>query len=199
MSYIEMDNFIFKKYKGEKYYYCSKIKKRLHRYVWEKNNGCIPKGYHIHHIDGNVDNNSIGNLELISAGEHLSSHSKKRCKKELLNILFEKAIPKSKEWHGSKEGIEWHKKHFEKNREKILVEKKYICKHCGVEYKSTQKNTLFCSRKCNSAYKRKENVYTKVCKCEVCDKEFTTNKYRSAKTCSRKCASILSYKSRGGI
>lgn len=33
------------------YYQNSTIHKSLHRFVWEENNGVIPKGYEIHHID----------------------------------------------------------------------------------------------------------------------------------------------------
>jgi len=41
-----------------------------HRYVWELANGQIPKGCHIHHIDGNKANNNISNLECILGTEH---------------------------------------------------------------------------------------------------------------------------------
>ena len=51
--------------------------KQLHRAVWEYYNGTIPEGYHIHHIDGNIDNNDISNLECVQAWEHLSCHAKK--------------------------------------------------------------------------------------------------------------------------
>ena len=49
----------------------------LHREVWEKQNGKIQKGFHIHHKDHNKDNNNISNLELIEEKEHLSKHTKK--------------------------------------------------------------------------------------------------------------------------
>ncbi len=35
-----------------------------HRYIWRKNNGEIPKGYMIHHKNGQVHDNRIENLEL---------------------------------------------------------------------------------------------------------------------------------------
>lgn len=41
-----------------------------HRIVWENYNGKIPKGYVVHHKDGNRQNNDINNLELLSKLDH---------------------------------------------------------------------------------------------------------------------------------
>ena len=43
---------------------------RIHRLVYENFAGEIPKGYHIHHKDGNKQNNMITNLEALSPKEH---------------------------------------------------------------------------------------------------------------------------------
>lgn len=43
---------------------------RLHRYIWEKYNGPIPKNHIIHHIDFNKENNSIENLQCMTHSEH---------------------------------------------------------------------------------------------------------------------------------
>lgn len=51
---------------------------QLHRYVWEQNNGPIPKGYIVHHINGNKLDNRIENLSCISQKEHNLIHSKDR-------------------------------------------------------------------------------------------------------------------------
>ena len=47
-----------------------------HRLVWEQHNGEIPKGYQIHHINGDKLDNRIENLEMISNSEHQKQHSK---------------------------------------------------------------------------------------------------------------------------
>jgi hypothetical protein len=47
---------------------------KLHRVIWEQHYGKIPKGYQIHHIDGNKLNNHISNLKLISMSEHSRLH-----------------------------------------------------------------------------------------------------------------------------
>lgn len=49
--------------------------KLLHRLIFEECNGLIPKGYDIHHIDGNKLNNNIENLEMLPHEEHMALHS----------------------------------------------------------------------------------------------------------------------------
>jgi len=46
-----------------------------YRKLWEiANNTVIPKGYHIHHIDGNHSNNNLNNLMCVSPEEHYNIH-----------------------------------------------------------------------------------------------------------------------------
>jgi hypothetical protein len=47
----------------------------IHRKVWIENNGEIPKGYIIHHKDGNKYHNDLDNLELLTYKEHRNIHS----------------------------------------------------------------------------------------------------------------------------
>ena len=47
----------------------------LHRYIWEKYNGKIPKGYEVHHKDKNRINYDINNLELIETELHHRLHA----------------------------------------------------------------------------------------------------------------------------
>lgn len=49
----------------------------LHRFVWEKHYGKIPKGYEVHHKDENKHNYSIDNLILIESKEHHRYHALK--------------------------------------------------------------------------------------------------------------------------
>ena len=50
---------------------------REHRFIYKQLFGDIPKGYVIHHKDGNKLNNQISNLELKSLSDHVSYHSSK--------------------------------------------------------------------------------------------------------------------------
>lgn len=62
--------------RGHGYYEKSTgLRELMHRYVWEKSNGKIPKGYDIHHRDRNKANNQIDNLELIKHDEHAKKYS----------------------------------------------------------------------------------------------------------------------------
>jgi len=45
-----------------------------HRFVWRKNFGEIPKGFVIHHKNGNKKDNRIENLECLSILEHEKKH-----------------------------------------------------------------------------------------------------------------------------
>lgn len=48
----------------------------IHRDVWKYHNGDIPKGYDIHHIDGDKANNQIENLQCLTRKEHRKLHGK---------------------------------------------------------------------------------------------------------------------------
>jgi len=64
-----------------------KITNLLQRYVWEMERGKIPKGWDIHHLDGDKTNNIVTNLECLSKADHTKKYSphcngtKHNCKK----------------------------------------------------------------------------------------------------------------------
>lgn len=67
----------YKIYEAEKGYlhiWCNGKNTPLHVYVWEEVNGSKPDGYDIHHVDGNVKNYSLSNLELVSKIDHKRIH-----------------------------------------------------------------------------------------------------------------------------
>lgn len=195
IQYIEKTKYAyFNGYKFTKddktgYYLSSTIngkRYRLHRYVWEYYNGAIPKGYHVHHKDHNKNNNELSNLELLTIKEHRKRHSEEmseELKEKYRKNLNKNARPKANEWHKSKEGREWHKKQYKislGNRKKQL----FICEYCGKEYeKINNGENKFCSKKCQSAFRRKSGVDNIERICLKCNKPFMTNKYGTTKYC----------------
>lgn len=73
-------------------------KEAVHRVVWRYFNGDIPEGYQIDHIDGNVYNNLIDNLQCIPAAsnKHLGTSSLyKNNKSGMTGVLWDS---KSEKW-----------------------------------------------------------------------------------------------------
>ena len=181
-----------------KYQYYREVgnfKNLMHRYVWEFYNGKIPKGYEIHHKDGDHSNNTIENLQCLSKAEHLKFHSETLSEEKrewYRNNLAEKARPKASEWHKSKEGSKWHTEHIMKQREKGAFEKNLVCVNCGKEFIGEKRGeNAYCSNACKSAYRRKMGLDLVPAICTCCGKYFKTNKFKPAKTCSRSCANRM--------
>lgn len=42
-----------------------------HIYLWEEANGSLPRGWHIHHINGNKQDNRLENLHAMPSREHM--------------------------------------------------------------------------------------------------------------------------------
>lgn len=55
-------------------YFMTEDKISLHRYLYTKHNGPIPKGHLIHHKDENPRNNHIDNLQCVTKKEHNIIH-----------------------------------------------------------------------------------------------------------------------------
>lgn len=188
-GYGTIDNIKFKKDKKTGYYLSGVVngkRVRLHRYVWEKYNGKIPKGYDIHHIDHNKDNNEINNLEIISSRTHKKIHGIEMTEEQRerrRKNLNENARPKAIEWHKSDRAKEFHKEQYKVSLG-ALKPIKLICEYCGKEYYKVSCGTnRFCSNNCKSAYRRKSGVDNETRKCIKCGKEYTCNKYSCRKMC----------------
>lgn len=170
-------------------------RKRLHVYVWELIHGEIPKGYQVHHIDHDKNNNEPENLALLTVAEHRKIHSQERTEEQLERMrrnVAENVRPKAIEWHKSAAGRAWHAEVAKKNSEKWEY-RTYTCTYCGKEFQSRklQRNskTSFCSNNCKSAYRRKMGYDNVTRKCIFCGGEFIVNKYAKTQRC-KKCKYI---------
>lgn len=170
----------------------------MHRYVWEYYNCPIPKGYHIHHKDGNKANNDISNLELLKGTEHWKLHGKLLTDEERewrrQNVVTN-AVPKAVEWHKSEEGKLWHKEQYQKTKEALHRVETHVCLHCGCEYEGSP-NSKFCSNRCKSAYRRESGIDKIERHCVICGNIFTTDMYRNAVCCSRSCGAKYQHQKR---
>lgn len=192
-----VDGYKFRKDKKSGYYLSSKkigvSRVRLHRYMWEKHHGKIPKGFEVHHIDENKDNNEINNLELLTKDKHLAWHSENVPVAVRLKQLdnLEIAREKSVDWHKSEKGKLWHSE-MAKSSWKKRTPIKYKCEYCGEDFESLKNNnTKFCSPTCRNTFRVKSGVDDEIRSCIVCGDKFSINKYRKTKTCTRSCASKL--------
>lgn len=189
-------------YKGEKFwlqssgrYYQSGQKdgaeRLLHRRVWIEHHGNIPDDFHVHHRNGDWTDNRIENLSAVSSFDHHSEHMRERMAdkefRAVANAGLAKAVIAAAEWHGSPEGIAWHKEHGKRTWEG-RVPVKATCSVCTKEYETYfPSNSRFCSRSCEQKEGFQRNK-TSAGVCVKCGKAFFFNKYRKQECCSRTCA-----------
>jgi hypothetical protein len=158
----------------------------LHRLIYKDFYGSIPEGMHVHHIDGDFANNDPKNLDCITPAEHLKLHPNDP-EKVSRHMKYMQEL--AKDWHASDEGLEWHKKHWNRSLAKAFVTRNYVCERCGAEYESSAtQGTRFCSNKCKAAWRRDSGVDDETRSCKHCGGEFTVNKYYKTKYCSRQCS-----------
>lgn len=100
----------------------------LHRAVWVDANGPIPEGHHVHHVDGDLDNNDISNLECVLAFDHLSGHGKENADqaRELMN---EHARPAARQRHIQNDEVM--QSHKRKAAAAMWANRKMHTKHCA--------------------------------------------------------------------
>lgn len=167
----------------------------MHRYVWEYYNCKIPKGYHIHHIDGDKSNNDISNLQLLQGKEHWTLHGKLLTDDERewkRQNVIKNAVPKAVEWHKSDEGRQWHREHIQKQQEVLHRKVNKTCIYCGKPFLG-RSIAKFCCNACKSAYARAQNKTKEERICAICGKSFITDKYKDAQCCSSRCRAILGH------
>jgi len=120
--------------------------KYIHQAVWEHFNGKIPKGYIIHHIDGDKSNNDISNLQIMTQPEHMKLHRENIESKKCICDYCGKEFVSKPNFKGERRfcseecGDKWkHEKDYEIR----------ICSECGKEFNVYKySKTKYCSREC---------------------------------------------------
>lgn len=159
----------------------------LHRAIWEHYNGEIPKGYDIHHKDGNPSNNDISNLECCTRKEHFRKHSELAKTDPSLD-----KYKNSRRWHGSEAGFKHHSK-IASESWKTRQMQDVSCCQCEKKFKShntSVSENYFCCGYCQTKHRRLSGVDNMEGKCSICEKMFMYNKYKLKVTCGRSCQSL---------
>ena len=126
----------------------------LHREKYKQEYGLTEeqiKGYEVHHIDGNKDNNDISNLKLLSKGVHARHHlidtrTKLIKKCECCGKEFKTYVKRSR-FCSNRCDKYW-------RRNSGLYDVKRVCKYCGKEFTCYKyKSTQFCSLSCSTSFR----------------------------------------------
>lgn len=157
----------------------------LHRAVYEFYSGeKIPKGFHVHHKDGDPFNNDHQNLECLSAKEHAT---KTRRDMEKMCANLDRIRDLTKAWHSSPAGKAWHSANGKRS---WLKRKPYDlrCDFCATAFQSVFSDAKFCSDSCASKSRYRNGNRHKEKQCVVCGALFRTSN-RATQSCSRQCRS----------
>lgn len=179
---------VYTRHKGRNYYtpsgsYIAKGYPALHRQVWLDAGRAIPEGHHIHHIDGNPDNNRIENLECISASDHGRLHLSER-----VDDIRAARIA----WSDRPEG----KSQLRRNAEKMRANTprpELACSHCGGAFVSASPRQKYCCAACAEASSGRDTA------CEICGTVFKVKPHntKQVRTCSYRCGWALRRKNAG--
>lgn len=175
---------------GRKYYYNQSNGLALHQAVWVAANGPIPRGYHIHHRDGDTGNNALDNLEMVSPGDHCRIHGNKS---PAQMAHFERIRPLAAGWHASEEGRAWHSEHGKRTWVGRKGEPRK-CDQCEREYecKTGRDTDRFCSRACMQRWHYRNKTYFTPAVCSVCGGEYLRPPVKwNRTTCGSSCATRL--------
>ena len=167
----------------------------LHRQMWIDAYGPIPKGHIVHHKDGDSLHNDLDNFELLSNAKHASMHGREDARREQSRrLLAVHAMPKARAWHGSEEGIAWHRKNgiegWTPDRRQAMLRTKQ-CEACGKSYTTYRDFSKYCSDACVQRAAAKERRYwTDNRACALCSKGFMANRHTKTRFCGKRCAAL---------
>lgn len=147
-------------FRGQRYWpmppngYFRRRGKFLHREVFRMNGQEIPKGWHIHHRDGNTADNAPENLEAVSPKTHAKVHwtteRAERSRQHLCSVRH-----KAAKWHSSPAGHALHSA----NGKKVMALRPLLdktCEWCLNPFRSKVKRARFCHLNHKMLFYRRE-------------------------------------------
>lgn len=209
LSPASVEQFGEKWYRGRNGYFVGGTSRRkLHRAIYESVFGPIPAGWHVHHVDGNNQNNHFCNLMAVPPDEHAREHSVGKTNSERQKEAASHAIHKT--W-GRREYVElscaecgtaFKSRAFEprdtcssgcmerrRNREAYPKPDEKRCARCHTPFKPKRRSQIYCSEKCNVASawaRRATKAGPRDVTCACCGSVFSSSR-SNAKFCGRKC------------
>lgn len=182
---IEYRGVVYRRYPGKRYFFRGGGGISLHRQIWIDHHGAIPPKHHIHHKDGNRDNNDIANLECLPASEHCREHFAERIQGEMGQRL--------KAWRDSEKG----RRTLRANAYKMHAntpERQCTCAHCGKPFTTRVASQKHCSDACSEAFN-----FPVATACEICGIPIRVkrNSKKQVRTCSYRCGWALRRKNAG--
>lgn len=214
---LNLSNFVGRKllewggvawWRGRDGYYMDNDRRKLHRAIYERVYGPIPKKWHIDHVDGDKENNHFCNLRALSPSEHARKTHTGRPSSERQKLMLAK---RSAQWWSDQSAAECvcsqcgggflsravkPRMHCSKAcLEKWRRDGKFSagqrkCDCCGETYHARVKHQRFCSKACNSKINNYSSMAAKPTRevfCSCCGVAFET-KRGNAKFCGRACA-----------
>lgn len=161
----------------------------IHRAHWSYYHGEVPKGYDIHHINGDKTNNDISNLLILKKSEHHSLHrhiaiaKEYTCVCDVCGKIFSSLSPKANTRFCS---AACNAQAQRKRKKNYTIRKCVVCGKNFSVFKT--KTTRCCSKSCAmtlSWQTGREKITEKIC--PTCNKKFSP-KRRKQIYCSRTCA-----------
>lgn len=206
---IEFGGRFWHKRKSRDYYVALSY---LHREIWASVNGPIPKGFEVHHKNGDKTDNRIENLQLLSTREHRSHHAEQflRTPEAKVKAAVNSLATRQKN-ASEREGRDLrccicnriyhsrakHPRRFcsqrciDKARSRRHEPDAGICEHCAKGYRRTKRNQRYCSKRCRTlgllVVSALEPSPPRTIRCAYCNKPFLSAR-RNARFDTRECA-----------
>ena len=203
---IEWDGKTWHKKPGGSYYQARIL---LHREIWKSALGPIPEGFHVHHRNGDIHDNRIENLELLSSSDHNRLHCReklapyqakataaaheaaRRNREERIRIRQLTCVACGKKYRSGERSPAAYCSVacMERLRSGAFDGEQKSCERCGAKFRATKRAQRYCSRACNqrAAGARAVSLFQRSVVCAHCKLEFSSRR-TNARFCSRPCA-----------